>query len=160
MKNHNHNPLQSKTKKSKHNQHRGFTLIELLITLLVTSIGLLGLASLQIYSLKTSQSAAYQAQANILAYDMLDRMRANRTLAEAKSYDIGETGATPTSTSTMRDNDIKQWRAMLAASLPDGNGWIACAAAPAPCRIDVRWTDPNPVDPANPKRTITLVSRL
>ncbi len=139
---------------------KGFTLIELLVTLLVTSFGVLGLAALQVYSLKTSQSAALQAQANILAYDMLDRMRANRTKAQNGNYNIAQSAATPSNTSTIENTDIKQWRDMLEASLPSGNGWIACELTNNTCRIDVSWINLTPADQSQSTRVITLVSRL
>ncbi len=136
---------------------RGVTLIEVLIAMLVTSIGLLGLAGLQIFALKNNQSAALQAQANILAYDMLDRMRGNRALAEADRYDIGIDDADPTS-NKIQDRDIKEWRDMLGASLPDGTGAIACDGRV--CTVTVQWEDANPFDPDDSTRTIELVSTL
>ena len=56
---------------------QGFTLIEVLIAVLVLSIGLLGLASLQAASLKNNYGAYMRSQASILANDMADRIRSN-----------------------------------------------------------------------------------
>lgn len=61
----------------------GFTLLEVLIALLVLSVGLLGIAGLQLTSLRSNHSAYLRSQATILAYDILDRMRANRAQAQA-----------------------------------------------------------------------------
>lgn len=61
---------------------RGFTLIEVLVAMVVLSIGLLGLAGLQATSLKSNQSAYHRSQATQLAYEMADRMRANREYAK------------------------------------------------------------------------------
>ena len=55
----------------------GVTLIEALITVLVVSIGLLGIAALQVVGVQESASAYRHTQAVWLAYDMADRMRAN-----------------------------------------------------------------------------------
>lgn len=60
---------------------RGLTLVEILVALLVLSIGLLGLAALQTTSLRFNTSAYYRTQATALAYDLSDRMRANRQAA-------------------------------------------------------------------------------
>ena len=60
---------------------RGTTLIEVLIALIVLSIGLLGLALLQVTSVQSNHSAYYRSQATVLAHDLADRMRANRTAA-------------------------------------------------------------------------------
>ena len=57
---------------------QGFTLIEVLIAIIVLSIGLLGLAGLQLTSLRNSNSAYTRSQAVILSYDIVDRIRANR----------------------------------------------------------------------------------
>ena len=58
-------------------RHRGFSLIEVLVALLVLSIGLLGLAALQTTSLQYNTGSYFRTQATFLAYDILDRMRAN-----------------------------------------------------------------------------------
>lgn len=58
---------------------QGFTLLEVLIALVVFSIGLLGLASLQMTGLKLSHDSYLRSTANMLAMDIADRMRANPT---------------------------------------------------------------------------------
>lgn len=63
-------------------QH-GFTLIEILIALLVLSIGALGLASLQGFSLQSGQTSYFRTQATNLAYEVTDFTRANRSIATA-----------------------------------------------------------------------------
>lgn len=68
-------------------RQRGFTLLEVLITIIILSIGLLGLASLQ-SKVQISQVESYQrAQAVLLLQDMLARINANR--AQAASYVTG-----------------------------------------------------------------------
>ena len=54
----------------------GFTLLEVLITLIVLSVGLLGLAGLQTMSLRNNHDVYLRSQATIQAYDLIDRMRA------------------------------------------------------------------------------------
>jgi len=63
-------------------KHKGFTLIEVLVSMIVLAIGLLGLAGLQMSSLRNNLSAYHRSQATQLAYDMADRMRTN--IADAK----------------------------------------------------------------------------
>lgn len=53
-------------------KYRGFTLLEVLIGLLVLSIGLLGIANLQIKSLRYTQDAYLRSQVIILAQDLTD----------------------------------------------------------------------------------------
>ncbi|MEI6707182.1 MAG: type IV pilus modification protein PilV [Methylococcales bacterium] len=57
--------------------HSGFTLIEVLIAMLILAGGLLGLAALQTYTLRSNLAAYNYGQATQLLYDMSDRMRAN-----------------------------------------------------------------------------------
>ena len=98
---------------------RGMTLIEVLVAMVVISVGLLGIAALQMLSLRNSQGAYLRTQATALAGDIIDRMRANRTVALAGGYDIafGQTivlGATP----TIADHDRMEWKDALVAELP------------------------------------------
>lgn len=64
----------------------GFNLLEVLIATLVLSLGLLGLAGLQMTSLKTTQNAALKQDATFILYDLLERMRSNRQAVLAGSY--------------------------------------------------------------------------
>lgn len=56
---------------------RGMTLIEVLISLLILAIGLLGAAAIQLNALKYTDSSTKTSQASFIAYDMMDRIRAN-----------------------------------------------------------------------------------
>lgn len=68
------------------NRQQGFSLIEVLVALVVLSIGLLGLAALQSYTLHNNLSANYRTQASTLAYQFIEM---------AKSYKgAGTAGAT------------------------------------------------------------------
>lgn len=67
-------------------QQKGLNLLEILIAALVLSIGLLGLASLQMGSLKTTQNAAFRQQATFIIYELVERMRANRSAVVAGDY--------------------------------------------------------------------------
>lgn len=58
--------------------NNGFSLVELLITILILSIGLLGLAKMQGHALKGSMDAYYRSQAALLTQDMAERIWANR----------------------------------------------------------------------------------
>lgn len=56
---------------------RGFSLIELLVAVLVMGIGVLGVTALQMVSLQNNREALVRGEAVHLAYDMMDRIRAN-----------------------------------------------------------------------------------
>jgi type IV pilus assembly protein PilV len=110
-------------------QSRGLTLVEIMVALLVLSIGILGLASLQTASLSFSASSYQRTQATVLAYDMADRMRANRLAALNNQYNIAledpvpACGA-PNLEGTVPQQDISAWRMALACRLPQSTGSI------------------------------------
>ncbi len=64
----------------------GFTLIEVLVTIVVLSIGLLGLAELQISGLRANMSSEARSKATLLASDIVERMRANPLGVAAGAY--------------------------------------------------------------------------
>ncbi|GLS03006.1 hypothetical protein GCM10007860_01490 [Chitiniphilus shinanonensis] len=64
---------------SHHRAQHGIIMIEVLVALIVLALGILGLAGLQVYSLKNSQSAYARSIASDLANDLAERVRANRT---------------------------------------------------------------------------------
>jgi type IV pilus assembly protein PilV len=111
-----------KTVVSTRRAQRGFTLIEVLIAVLLLSIGLLGLASLQTVTLQRGNGSAQRIEAVNHAYDILDRMRANRARARAGDYDVGIGEAL--SGSTTAATDVTAWKAALAAALPGGDGSV------------------------------------
>ena len=55
----------------------GFSMIELLVAVLVMGIGVLGITGLQMVSLQNNRGALLRSEAVMLAYDMIDRIRAN-----------------------------------------------------------------------------------
>ena len=111
---------------------RGVTLIEVLVAIVVLSMGLLGLANLQATAMRFNDSAYLRSQATNIAYDIIDRIRANRTRALAGDYDGQAIAATPPACAaaaltgtTIAARDIESWRAMMACMLPRGTGSIA-----------------------------------
>lgn len=115
----------------------GFSLIEILITVLVLAIGLLGLAGLQGTSLRNNQSAYVRTQATNLAYEIVDAMRANVTVARAGGYDIAY-GTGPSSSGIAQD-DLTNWRTRVSTTLPTGDSEIVRAGGIFTIRI--RWDD-------------------
>jgi len=115
----------------------GFTIIEVLVSLVILSIGLLGIAGMQINSLKNNQSAYYRTQAVNLAYELADKMRANTAGVKNGSYDNANLlqnnnceNNTGCNSSAMAANDLYQWLSINADhSIPNtllqGTG-VAC----------------------------------
>ena len=56
----------------------GFTLIEVLVALVIVALGMLGNAMLQLQGMKNSNDAYLRSQIGLFAYDIADRVRANR----------------------------------------------------------------------------------
>ena len=141
----------------------GFTLLEVLVTLIVLSLGLLGLAGLQAFSLKNNHIAYYRAIASQQAYDIQDRIRANLAgvigggsdnLTATLPADPGciATGCTA---AQMAVTDQFQWLTANAAMLAGGSGTVRCVIGPAGSGcvattgnarvfdITVSWTEKN-----------------
>ncbi len=71
----------------------GFSLLEVLIAALVLSVGLLGLAGLQIAGMKTTHNSYQVQQGTWIVQDLLERMRANRPGVVAGNYTVSSYGA-------------------------------------------------------------------
>jgi type IV pilus assembly protein PilV len=136
---------------------RGYTLVEVMIALVVFSVGLLGIAGLQITSLKANHGSATRTQAVYLAYDIIDRMRANPTAAiDTKAYNIA-IDATPAG-GTVAGDDLVAWRNNIKNALPAGSvspsGSVEFDAATNLFTVKIVWDDVH----ANLTRTTTTTS--
>ena len=130
---------------------RGFTLLEVLIAVVVLSIGLLGIAGLQAFSQRSNHSAYLRSQATALAYDMIDRMRANTAGVLSGAYNAIDTTSgtysnpgcdTATcSSSQMAQYDMYDWQQELATQLPTGNGKVTGAGVGSMFTVTVMWDD-------------------
>ena len=115
---------------------KGSSLIEILIAVFILAAGLLGLASLQMLSLKNINNAQFHTLATTYAYDMSERMRSNREALLAGSYDnISYTVSDPgcsnagCTAAQMAQLDGFQWNALLQSAvneggLPEGKGTV------------------------------------
>jgi len=105
-------------------QQKGLSLIEVLISVFILAVGLLGLAAMQLQSLKYTQGSQWRSQANFLAYDIVERIRANRP--SVADYVIALNDVRPTSNlDTMAKNDLSQWLGQLETTIPGGDGSVA-----------------------------------
>lgn len=130
--------------------NKGFSLLEVLVTVVILSVALLGLAGLMLSSMRNNHSAYQRSQATWLAYDIIDRARANRNLALAGSYNIALTAATPVMTQEpdippvtfpIQVQDLAQWRGALAQALPGGTGSVAVTPANRTISVVIQWDD-------------------
>ncbi len=120
-------------------RQRGFTLIEALITVIILSVGLLGLAGLQFNALRSNQSAAQSTLAVLQVIDGADRLRSNAAGVAAGHYDklTGDPGDDPGCIDSnkgceheaLAKYDYWAWSQQHAA-LPDGQGVICLDSTP------------------------------
>lgn len=106
-------------------RQRGVSLVESLVALVVLSVGMLGIASLYVTSLKAGRTALTRTQAVTLVNDMLDRVRANSRARGA--YKLTTTAApTPSgcsdsggcSAAQLANDDLASWRTAVVGTLP------------------------------------------
>jgi type IV pilus assembly protein PilV len=119
-------------------QH-GFGLIEVLVAVVVLSIGLLGLAGLQLRTLRDNESSFERGLAVVETHSIADAMRADRTNAINGTFNIAISADPPTGT-TFANTAVASWRSNLKALLGStASGSVACNGSA--CTIVVQWDD-------------------
>lgn len=96
----------------------GFGFIEILISLLILSLGLLAIASLEITALKQTQQAYYRSIATNQIISMCERLLANKTTSS-------------------RDRELSLWNQQNTNLLPQSFGEYSCAANL--CTVTLYW---------------------
>jgi len=148
---------------------RGFTLIEVLVALIITAIGLLGIAKIQALAYANTGTASVRSLVAIQAAGLASAMHANRpywsgsapasftitgtVISDATLAGTG-TGATdcmlggalaPCTPASMAAFDLHTWATALNAQLGNSSPitTIACPTAfnPINCTISVTWTE-------------------
>ena len=153
-------------------KQNGFTIIEVLIAMVLLAVGVLGLGVLQMTAMQNTQGGYLRSQATILAYDVIDAMRANIPSVNAGDYDIAFATATPVpadcygigadcNTGEIAGADISRWRTVLQAYLPSGNGQVETVDAgggTTEVTVSIQWMDPYSAESGNEQ--LVLVSEL
>ena len=99
----------------------GFTLIEVMVALLILSVGLLGLAGLQLHALQHTHSSYQRTLVNIQALDIAERMWTH--LAEPLSA-------------------LEEWQNINQSSLPEWNGMVVIVPGQtSDYLITISWKD-------------------
>jgi type IV pilus assembly protein PilV len=130
----------------------GMTLIEVLVALLILSVGLLGAAAFQLNALKYTDSARMASQASFIAYDMMDRIRAN------SSADYTVTPPTSGNLNVARDQDLYDFTSNIVSfGGPTATGSIALNQRVY--TITITWDDSRAANTANARRSFALTSR-
>lgn len=97
---------------------KGFALIEVLVALLLFSLGLLGIAGMQIVSLRHTQEAYWQSVADMQLLSFFECLRANRT-------------------PSIREPEKIDWNMQNIRLLPQGNGSYQCNTEG--CTVYLEW---------------------
>ena len=131
---------------------QGMTLIEVLVALLILTVGLLGAAAVQLNALKYTDSSRMTSQASFIAYDMMDRIRAN----SGADYTI--TPPTSGNLSVARDQDLYDFTTKISNfGGPTATGSIALNQRVY--TITITWSDARAANTANAQRSFVLSSR-
>lgn len=102
----------------------GLTLLEVMITVVILSLGLLGLAGLQLTGLKNNRDAYNSAVAAQIMQDMAERVRADMTGMRANSYDSLDISADTTLCATGVAMTLSNRAACQLAALPLGTARV------------------------------------
>ncbi|MCL9685322.1 type IV pilus modification protein PilV [Legionella maioricensis] len=142
-------------------RHKGMTLLEVLVTLVILAFGLLGIASMLMFSNQANNSSYAKQQAVQSVYDIFDRIRTNYQAAINGNYNVSNIGSNgyPTSISApsvlcnvstcnptqMAAYDTWYWLSKDVAKLPSGSGSITSASSGASgntiITVTVQWDD-------------------
>jgi len=135
----------------------GMTLIEVVVAVLILVIGLLGAAVVQLNALKYTDSTRMTSQASFIAYDMLDRIRANA----GADYSWVRTERAPlfTSTGSVRDLDLHDFEANITGFAgEDAKGSVVVNGQEV--TISISWADARAANRPGARETFTLTSRI
>ena len=131
----------------------GVGLIELLIGLLVLTIGLLGMASMQTNGLQMTGGSLARSQAIILASDYVERIRANRTNRTDYAVAAGDvpstcnTGFEPNGAASLAANDRAEWLNSVVCLLPASDATVTLGGTVnSVVTVTVTWGERSGVD--------------
>jgi type IV pilus assembly protein PilV len=130
-------------------QQHGFSLLEVLITIVIVAIGLLGVAGMQVASIKLSTNADIRSQASAHVAQIYERISSNPSQASAYAVAFGASPSGPFQT------QLQDWKQTLQTTLPSGDGEIVVTREPdcgggipttvgSPCTlvtVNVRWDE-------------------
>lgn len=126
---------------------KGFTLLEVLVSLIIFAIGFLGLAGMQMMSMRDNHTSYLRTKAVFLTTDITDKIRANTAFAYNQASNFAT--ITPTTNHVEKEDlrqkcsnthtsgdtcdtpqelgafDLSEWDRRVKDSLP-GAGWVIC----------------------------------
>lgn len=141
---------------------QGFTLIEVMVSLLIISIGMLGVAGMQTRGMQSGSLATQRLSVIMKVQEISERIRINA--AQVDSYNITTTNSgldnqcfngTTCTSAQLAAYDIYLWKQDLLSILPNDPGTTASITVqnPTPGTAAV---PPLPAIPASPLATVTV----
>jgi type IV pilus assembly protein PilV len=144
-------------------QH-GFSLVEVMVALIVTAIGLLGLAKMASLALASTSVASMRSLVAIEAGGIVASMHANRGYWASSSATAGATitgsaptvsddtlaagpscynNATPCAPRDLAGFDVRDWGSTLSNLVPGYSASIVCTplATPVTCTVSITWAE-------------------
>jgi type IV pilus assembly protein PilV len=118
----------------------GFSLLEALISVLVLSIGALGVAGLQTVSLKNSKASDQRGKAAVLAQMMVDTAALNYTDTRATSPNVVGTLANVPCSGTAT-TPLTIWQQRIDCAVPGGKGGVEYDRVKNRLVVTVEWND-------------------
>lgn len=142
---------------------QGMSLIEVLVSVLVLSLGLLGIAALQSMALRGGQSSLESSQAVMQASSIVEAMRANSL--DATSYNTAKIcSAGSVSGTSLAKNDLRAWLDSMKGTLGTVGDTTTCGKienCPAACKVTVYWDDSRGgSDMGGSNRSMALEARI
>ena len=127
----------------------GFSLVEAMVSLIVISVGMIGIAALYGQGLSAGRTALSRTVAVNLAATMAENIRVNRLGQAAyagggadNNCDPDAGGGVDCTPPQMAAHDLFLWNADVAAQLPNGVGAVTFAAGTPPTyTITVTWEE-------------------
>lgn len=166
----------------------GFSLIEVMVSLLVMTLGIVGMTGLQTASLKHNTHSMQRTKAAYLSYEIMDRMRANAdsiySVALDSQPDEQECFSAACTPEELMNFDIAEWKCALGRhlssptcvtlaananalllsveALPGGDGSISCSLATGTkaCTVTVQWQERGDRTDAPITRTFAVTSTI
>lgn len=144
--------MNTMSKARKGHRQTGFSLVEVMITLVIMSVGMLGIAGLYVQSMQAGRTSMFRHHAVTLAGDVADRIRANPTAGVAYNHAANATGTNngcvtggvDCNPADMAANDILLWQAQALDTLPAGTVAVVFdnGVNPPSYEITVGWNEP------------------
>jgi type IV pilus assembly protein PilV len=133
----------------------GMTLVEVLVALFVFSIGILGVAMLQLNALKYTDSSMRSMHASFIANDLFERIRAN----PGASYALSSLSQAPTAgnLTVPRQQDLYDFSTQLKRAVGD-DAEASIAVAGSTVTLTLSWDDSRASQEAAQQQTLTLTA--